>query len=71
MTKYEVLTDFVDLQDGNYVYRAGEIYPRAGTTPDKARIQQLAGKKNALETEVIREIPEEKPVRKPRKKNAE
>lgn len=36
---YIVKYDFIDLQDNNWAYCAGETYPREGYTPDEARIK--------------------------------
>ena len=50
---YIVKYDFVDLQDNNYAYKAGETYPREGYTPDEARINELITEANAQGRELI------------------
>jgi hypothetical protein len=44
----KVIKSFFDLQDNNYEYKVGDIYPRKDYKPIKARIEELAGKKNKL-----------------------
>ena len=43
---YKVVKYFTDLQDGNYAYKVGDIYPRQGVEPTQARIEELASNKN-------------------------
>lgn len=57
MTKYVVVKDFTDLQDGNHVYRKGKPYPRKGK-PVKKRAEELSTKNNALKTVLIKEVDE-------------
>lgn len=52
----KVIKRFTDLQDGNHVYRAGDIYPREGYTPSEERIAELASDKNKQGTPLI-EVP--------------
>ena len=66
---YRVLRNFRDLKDRQYLYRAGDEYPRAGQTASSARIEALMTGKNKAKLIFIEEIPEEKPVeKKPAKK---
>ena len=66
---YRVLRNFRDLKDRQYLYRAGDTYPRAGQTASPARIEALMTGKNKAKLVFIEEIPEEKPVeKKPAKK---
>lgn len=44
--KYKVLRFFEDLQDDNYYYETGSIYPRDGLTPSQERINELASAEN-------------------------
>ena len=44
--KYEVVRDFVDVQDGNYMYRAGDFFPRNGADVSEERIAELASTEN-------------------------
>ena len=55
---YKVIEKFADLQDYNYVYEKGDIYPRQGHAPSDKRIEELSTKKNRLRTPLIEEIPE-------------
>lgn len=62
---YKVLVDFVDLQDNNRKYSAGDKFPRAGYEPSKDRIAALLSNKNKRGTAIIIEVkPETKPVEK-------
>ena len=78
---YTVLEYFTDLQDNNYAYKAGDVYPHEGYTPTNDRIKELSGKSNlrkhpiikkveieeTIETENATEV-EEKPKKRGRKK---
>ena len=44
---WRVISDFADLRDGGYVYRAGDNYPRSGEA-DPDRVRELAGQSNKL-----------------------
>lgn len=55
---YKVIEKFADLQDYNYVYEKGDMYPRQGYIPSDKRIEELSTKKNRLRTPLIEEIPE-------------
>lgn len=62
---WQATVDFVDLQDGRRLYRAGETYPRDGLSPSAERIAELAGRDNRMGYPLIREVltePAEKPV---------
>lgn len=63
---WRVTSDFADLRDGGYVYRAGDDYPRTGEA-DPARIEELAGRNNRLGKPLLMPVPEETP-RKGRRK---
>ena len=74
---YRVIEVFTDLQDSNYRYNVGDVYPRTGYKPSAKRIDELSGANNkrgkplikALQENVqsVTEGIEEKPKR--RKKN--
>lgn len=64
---WRVIRDFYDLQDGNFFYRVGDTFPRAGKVVSDDRLAFLASDKNLLRTPVIEKLPE-KVNRKPRKK---
>lgn len=44
---YRVIKDFADAQDRGYIYRAGDIYPRAGKASE-SRVAELSGRINRL-----------------------
>ena len=69
---YRVIKHFVDLQDNNYKYDIGDIYPRKGLNVLQSRINELASDKNLQKIPLIEEIPEnvEEP-RKEKKKSVE
>lgn len=56
MSRYEVIKDFVDLQDDKHVYRKGEEYPREGYKAKAARIAELSTKKNKLGKALIKKV---------------
>lgn len=45
---YKVLRYFADLQDNDFAYRVGDIFPRAGMKVSKRRIAELSGSDNNL-----------------------
>lgn len=55
---YKVIKPFTDLQDSNYKYDIGDIYPRKGLNVLQSRINELASNKNLQKTPLIEEIPE-------------
>ena len=57
--KYEVIHRFKDLQDGNHIYKVGDIYPREGLETTKKRIKELLTEKNKIGEPLIRQIEEE------------
>ena len=63
---YKVIKHFVDLQDNNYKYDVGGIYPRKGLHVLQSRINELASNKNRQGCPLIEEIPdaEDKPEKK-------
>lgn len=63
---WRVIRDFYDLQDGNFFYKVGDTFPRAGKVVSDDRLAFLASDKNLLRTPVIEKVPEK--VKKPRKK---
>ena len=65
---YRVIKAFVDLQDNNFAYNAGDEYPRKGMSVLPSRIRELATDKNRQGVPLIEEIPdvENKPEKKTR-----
>lgn len=60
MTKYKVLRDFKDLQDGDKVYRKDSFYPRpANKKVSEKRIKELTSTSNKLGKKAIEEIKEQ------------
>lgn len=56
--KYTVLRHFTDLQDDNFHYTDGAIYPRHGYTPTEERIKQLSGSSNKQGVPLIKAVKE-------------
>jgi hypothetical protein len=57
---YKVITFFVDLQDNNHPYNAGETFPRKGLTVTKERLAELAGSENKQGKPLIAEEPKKR-----------
>lgn len=73
---YKVTKLFVDLEDKNYVYYPGDVYPREGLNVTDERIKELSGSENKRGEPLIELIEEhsgdtEKPAKKPTKKTTE
>lgn len=63
---YRVITNFVDLQDNNRLYRSGDVYPRHGITVSEKRLEELLSDKNRKHTPVIEAVPDNaEPINKP------
>lgn len=43
---YKVIKYFVDLQDSNHHYNAGDVFPRPGLSVTEERLAELAGSEN-------------------------
>lgn len=54
--KYNVIVDFTDLQDNNFKYRAGDLFPRKGLSVSEERIEALTTNKNRRGFPVIKAI---------------
>lgn len=61
---YKVLKHFTDIQDNNYAYNEGDMYPREGMSVLPSRLRELATDENRQGVALIVEIDEEKPKRK-------
>lgn len=57
---YRVMVQFADFQDGNYVYNAGDSFPRDGHTVSADRIRELSTKENKLGIPLIEAAPKRK-----------
>lgn len=60
MEEYIVIYErFKDLEDNDYIYRKGDIYPREGLEPTKERIKELSTKKNKIGEILIKKVNKE------------
>ena len=67
---YKVIKSFTDLQDNNYAYYVGDIFPHNGVEVDAERIAELSSDKNLQGVPLIEEIAG-KPKRARKKKGEE
>jgi hypothetical protein len=58
--KYKTLVGFFDLQDGNFEYKAGDVYPRSGLKVSEDRCNELATKRNKLGKPLIKAVEQKK-----------
>lgn len=58
---YKVIAYFEDLQDNNYPYNVGDIFPRENKTATKERIKELATTQNRRKIPLIKKVEEKKP----------
>lgn len=68
---YKVIEHFVDLQDNNHPYNAGDEFPRTGLVVSDDRYAELAGSGNKRGIPLIQLVEEEKPNKKRVKKTAD
>lgn len=59
---YIVIRDFCDLQDGNFLYREGDEFPRHGFKVSKERLSELSSTANVTHSALIREVVDPVPV---------
>lgn len=59
---YKAIKSFRDLQDNNYRYHAGDIFPRKGAKVSDERIAELSTSSNRKGEPVIVEVLEETPI---------
>ena len=57
--EYKVIEYFTDLQDKNYAYNSGDVYPRKGYKPTEQRIEELTSDKNVRKRPIIKAVSEE------------
>ena len=57
---YKVIKFFVDLEDSNYPYNVGDVFPHKGAEVSAERLAELAGKNNKQGQPLI-ELVEEAP----------
>jgi hypothetical protein len=55
---YKVIKYFTDLQDDNFAYEVGDVFPRDGFGVLPSRIKELAGKENRRGEPLIEEVQE-------------
>jgi hypothetical protein len=67
---YKVIKYFVDLQDSNHPYNAGDVFPRPGLSVTEERFAELAGSENKQGVPLIKYV-EKKTTAKRAKKTAE
>lgn len=60
MSEYKVIRYFTDLQDNNYAYHVGDIYPREGIDPKPSRIAELSSASNRRGTPLIELVKDNK-----------
>lgn len=58
-TKYEVLSDFIDVQDNDYLYKKGRKFPRGNKKVDEQRLEQLLSADNVVGEPLIKVIEED------------
>lgn len=63
---YKVLKHFTDLQDNNYKYQAGDVFPREGFDVSAERLKELLTNSNRRNEPMIYEVVEEKAEPKPK-----
>ena len=57
---YKVIKHFFDLEDKNFEYKEGQMFPRKGSKVSEDRIEELLSNRNKLRTPLIKEIKEQK-----------
>lgn len=55
---YKVIKRFKDLQDDNYVYNTGDLFPREGLVVSEDRINELLSSSNLIGEPIIEHIEE-------------
>lgn len=64
---YKVIHRFTDLQDNNYPYDEGDIFPRQGFKVSEERIKELASENNKRRMKLI-ELVDDEPKKATKKK---
>jgi hypothetical protein len=68
---YKVIKHFADLQDNNYSYQVGDIFPRDGVNVLPSRLKELAGTENRRGEALIAEVAEPKKAKSAKTDEAE
>jgi hypothetical protein len=58
MMMYRVIRYFTDLQDNDYAYNVGDVYPRQGMSVSDERFAELASAENRQKTPLIEAVGE-------------
>jgi hypothetical protein len=58
MMMYRVIRYFTDLQDNDYAYNVGDVYPRQGMSVTAERFEELASSENRQKTPLIEAVDE-------------
>lgn len=66
---FVVIKPFRDLQDNNFMYKAGDVFPRDGMEVSNDRIKELSGNDNKLGKPLIEK--QKQKTAKKREKNAD
>ena len=53
---YRVIEYFTDLQDNNYAYNVGDVFPHVGMEVTPSRIAELAGSNNKRKMPLIERV---------------
>lgn len=53
---YEVIRDFTDLQDNEYPYSAGDLFPHGGLEVSEERLKELSSSQNLQKRPLIKKI---------------
>ena len=67
---YKVVKYFIDLQDRNYSYNVGDMFPREGLEVSAERFAELAGTENKQGVPLIEKVAGAAPKKAPAKKTA-
>lgn len=63
---YRVVHEFIDLQDEDFLYNVGDVYPRKGSEPTEERIAELSGDKNKIGEVLIEKVKKKTAPKKPK-----
>ena len=58
MMMYRVIRYFTDLQDNDYAYNVGDVFPRQGMSVSDERFTELASAENRQKTPLIEAVDE-------------
>lgn len=50
---FRVVVAFADMQDGGYIYRVGDVYPRDGLEVGPSRLEELSSTNNRIGAALI------------------